>query len=223
MVSDVPISFIGSNDYYANLSIYPQIITRDYTDQVYLDGLVVGRVRKSGVALTSGNPIVFTGDRFAKRDYEPVFKYALALDLFNGPGYYYVRIDEVITHLILSELIKQYNPDLVVDVSEIIENVGTFALVPGETEVLVSTALETGQFFDLKSDTVFISPLDSSVPTGIKIKNKNIGNLEGEMTGGTLGVLFDTRVKRNHLISDAKVMNSFMKEIEEAVGGLEKC
>lgn len=218
-LSEVPVNFLLNNEFYANLSIYPQLITRDYADQVSLDGLIIEKVRGAGINLTSEKPILFTGDRFAKHDYEAVFKYSLALDLFNSPGCYYVKIDRSNAYL-LTALIKEYNPGLSVDYSEAVESVGTFVVTPGETEVLVSTALETGQFFDLKSDTVFVLPLDVSVPTKINIKSRSIGNLEGEVTGGKLGVLFDTRVQRHQLISDAKIMNAFMKEIEEALKGI---
>lgn len=218
-LSEVPVNFLLNNEFYANLSIYPQLITRDYADQVNLDGLIIEKVRGAGINLTSEKPVLFTGDRFAKRDYEDVFKYSLALDLFNSPGCYYVKIDRSNASL-LAVLIREYKPDLFVDYSEAVESIGTFVITPGETEVLVSTALETGQFFDLKSDTVFVLPLDVSVSTKINIKSRSIGNLEGGVTGGKLGVLFDTRVRRHQLISDAKVMSVFMKEIEEVVRGI---
>ena len=121
---------------------------------------------------------------------------------------------------IYPQLIKEFNPAIEVDTSNVIENVGTFALAPGDTEVLVSTALDTGQFFDIKKDSVFALPLDNSTSTKLSVKNKLIGNLEGGVVGGTLGLLFDTRVERTQLISDIKIMNAFMREIEEAVKGI---
>ncbi len=219
VLSQVPIDFVTNNEYFANISIYPQLITRDYNDQVSLDGLIIDNVKKAGIQLTSDKPVVFTGDRFARRDYEAVFKYSLALDLFDSPGYYYVKIDKN-NAVLLSQLIKEYNPNINVDTSQVIENVGTFAIVPGDTEVLLSTALDTGQFFDIKKGSVFAFPLDNSITTKLNVKNKLIGNLEGGVAGGTLGLLFDTRVERTQLISDIKIMNAFMREIEEAVKGI---
>ena len=219
VLSQVPINFLTNNEFFANVSIYPQLITRDYNDQVSLDGLIVDKVKKAGITLTSQKPVVFTGDRFARRDYETVFKYSLALDLFNNAGYYYDKIDKN-NAILLAQLIKEYNPAIEVDTSQAIENVGTFALAPGDTEVLISTALDTGQFFEIKKDSVFALPLDNSTSTKLSVKNKLIGNLEGGVVGGTLGLLFDTRVERTQLISDIKIMNAFMREIEEAVRGI---
>lgn len=147
-LSEVPVNFLTNNEFYANLSIYPQLITRDYEDQVSLDGLIIDKVRRANIDPASDKPIVFTGDRFAKRDYEPVFKYSLALDLINSPGCYYVKMDKN-NAVLLAALIKEYNSGLDVDCSEMIEDVGTFVIAPGQTEVLVTTALETSQFFDL--------------------------------------------------------------------------
>jgi len=219
MLSQVPIDFLTNNEYFANISIYPQLITRDYNDQVSLDGLIIDKVKKAGIKLTSNKPVLFTGDRFARRDFEPVFKYSLALDLFDSQGYYYVKIDRNNATL-LSQLIKEYNPNINVDTSQVIEEVGTFAIVPGDTEVLLSTALDTGQFFEIEKNSVFSVPLDNSITTKLSVKNKSIGNLVGGVVGGTLGLLFDTRLERNQLISDIKIMNTFMREIEEAVKGI---
>ncbi|KKS31844.1 hypothetical protein A2380_02025 [candidate division WWE3 bacterium RIFOXYB1_FULL_43_24] len=219
VLSQVPIEFLTKNEHFANISIYPQLITRDYNDQVSLDGLIIDKVKKAGTSLTSDKPVLFTGDRFARRDFEPVFKYSLALDLFSNPGYYYVKIDKNNATL-LSQLIKEYNPNINVDTSKVIEEVGTFAIVPGDTEVLLSTVLDTGQFFDIEKNSVFAVPLDNSIITKLSVKNKSIGNLEGGVVGGTLGLLFDTREERHQLISDIKIMNAFMREIEEAVKGI---
>ncbi len=220
VLSHVPVDYINNNEYYANLSIYPQLITRDYEQQVSLDGLIIDKVKKAGINLTSDKPIVFTGDRFARKDYEPVFKYALALDLFSSPGCYYVKIDRN-NAVILAQLIKEYNQSFGdIDTSGVIEDVGTYILSPGITEVLVSTTSDTGQFFDIKKDFVFIVPVDNSLVTKMNLKNKCIGNIDGVVSGGKLGLLFDTREERSQLISDIKIMNSFMREIEEVVRGI---
>ncbi len=219
LLSNVPCDFLSKNDFYANLSIYPQLITRDYNEQTNLDSILVDKVNKNQLVITSEKQIVFTGDRFSQNDTQPLFKYALALDLFSSPGFYFFSIDKS-NSLILDLLIKAYNPAKHLDMTQYLETVGTLAVVPGASECLVTTDLETKQFFELSNDELFILPLDQNLKTKISLKSKTMGNLEGAVPSGTLGLILDTREERRQLVSDLKVMNSFIKQIEEVEKGL---
>lgn len=210
---------LSDDTFVANLTLYPQLLPRELNEILAVDSLTVTSFLQDGGGVVSQHPIVFTGDRFAQEDGQGIYKYALVSDLLIHSGYYYVEIDTG-NSVILKALLRKYDPSVSFEGIPEPEEVGTFALVPGNTEVLISSDMGTGQFFDIKKDSIFVAPLDVSSKSSVSIKNKYVGDSEGIVKGGTLGLVFDTREQRILLNSDIKDLNSFIREVGNVRKGI---
>lgn len=218
---DIFVSYKNSKsevDYYANLGIYPQLVPNDIATQIDLDEIVIETASKECFKFKENEPLIFGGSRFAQTSAQDISKYALILNSIRNTGSYKVFMDPKNTFVLL-ELLKMYRQNLSINSENYLVNVGTVVSTKGVTECLVTQEAGVGQFFSLEPESIYILPVSPDSIVHVDIKNKELGSKSLNLSGGKLGLIFDTRVKKNSMSSDIKIFNNFIRQVNEVLAG----
>jgi len=207
----------GEFDYYANLSIYPQIISDDISTQSQIDENISEEVSLT-LKVKSGKKVIFTGGRFAQYISNRELNYILMLSLLNECGVYNVFLDRQ-NAFALYQTAKMYDKDLAINLEESIENSGTIIRTGGSVECLLKGEVGEGRFFEIEKDKILVIPLDSNSHTMLSIKNSILGSLEISVKGGEVGLVFDTRDSNSSIYSNMKMFNESVKQFGDALVG----
>lgn len=178
----------SDKDFRANLDLYHNIVYYDSRDIVQKDALLRAIVSQNNISVPFSD-VTYTGDRLREFDINKPLTYLLLFDLIRNPGSFYLKMD--IENRFAHSLLV---PDL--DVTA--QNLGTLINVPGEVECLYETGFASPQLFELKSNNIFILPLDSTTEARVMLKSGEY-KLEQKITGGSLGLIIDTRDKRRNI------------------------
>ncbi len=170
-------------------------------------------------------PIIVTGDIFMGDLTSEM--YLLALNLLESSGIFVLQIDNkgVLMPLTLLSLHSKrlYRKAL----SEApLTTVGTIFKTRNNVECLFETEVGTSQFFDIADDSLVIVPLKEADTAKVMLKNTLFKQVEGTVTGGSLGFIVDTRFEKRHaavsgLLDDiSHKHHNWAAPIEEALARL---
>ncbi len=195
-----------------NRSIYPQIIPADIPSLSDLDRKIVERSHTGNFSYSSDFPIVLCGSRFNKPRTVDYLDYILALDLIRKPGIYDLYLDRK-NSLILLSLLKIYKKEMENDPKQYFEALGTVINSPGDTECLVSSDVDTGQFFDVKRDNIYFVPVDLKGQENVSVKNSMLGSIKDSIQGGRAGLVIDTREGNGSVYDNVRVFNDCVRQL----------
>lgn len=207
-------------NYYANLSILPQIITSDIATQVDLDRNIALKAIENDLDLKPAQNILFTGCRFAQDICSKELTYLLMLDLVRNPGIYPIFLDTRNATILLT-LLQLFQPDTQKhDLSKHITYEGILVKAPGPVECTVDAGLGTVQLFEVLDDSVFVLPLIFHGMNKVHLKNPTLGTVEKSYLGGRTGIIFDTRKSTVLLSDNMKSLNKGIKEFSRVINSL---
>ena len=158
------------------------------------------------------------GSRFAAPYgfYNTEIDYILILNLIKKAGIFEVELDRE-RYLILQYILKAYDKSAQLMAEGKVEKLGTLINTYGEAECLITSEIGTSQLLDIEKDKVFVLPLNYNERAHLTIKSQKIGTMEKDVTGGKLGLIFDTRVEKVDITSDLKVFNASLKSLGQAL------
>ncbi|MFC1700511.1 hypothetical protein ACFLZ4_02625 [Patescibacteria group bacterium] len=194
-------------NYLSNLSIFPQMVPSDLSAQANLDEDVSNKV-PGGLSIASDTSIVFTGDRFAQNIADKGLHYILMLELIKSVGIYDLYLDTN-NKVPLVNLLEHDFDNL-----SYTSRVGTFINTSSGVECLLTTGVGDDQFFEVKKNRIYVMPLTSEGEVKLSVKGADIGSREVNVSGGTLGLIFDTREQKGSIYSDVKLLNDLLKQID---------
>jgi hypothetical protein len=199
----------GSNEL-ANLSIYPQIIPVDLLTSTELDRSISEKVGSLELGYKPHDTLSFSGSRFSRTVIYEYLDWILAFDMVRKTGIYEISLDRK-NVIPLFNLIKKYKPEIVLDPKPYIEAIGTLINSPGDTECLLTSDVETNQFFDVKKDGFYAVPMLPDATSSLSIKSHTLGNLKMVISGGRVGLIINTG--SDSLFSNVKVFNDCVKQL----------
>ena len=175
-------------DFRANLDLYHNIIYHESRDIVIKDSLVRAILNTSSISLGKSN-VVVTGDRLREYDLNPTLANLLILDTIRPMGVYSIKIDK--QNLVAHGISLEFN-------NLEYENLGTLVNIEGPVECLYESEVGTSQLIDLPKDSIFVIPLEAGSVSRMLVKSADV-TIDSKVTGGTLGVIVDTRNKEENL------------------------
>lgn len=200
-------------EYYANLSIYPNLVTSEIATQIDIDGNIMQLASDSSINLIGGDavknnvPLVFTGCRFAQRMCAPELNYLLAMDLINSPGIYGFSLDTRNIALVLLALSAVKSVPLGYDLNSNFEHEGTIIKTYGPCECLVSSDFGTSQLLQLPKNSIQVLPFRDADKLKLNLKSEATQTIEKSVRGGHLGLIFDTREPSQTFKSSMRLLN----------------
>jgi hypothetical protein len=207
--------------YYYNLAIYHNVVPFEINNLVDHDRNIVDKLCNNKLEYTGEKPVTFMGSRFSPPNglFNREIDYILMINLIRNPGIYEIELDRD-RYLILKYMLNNYvvNSELLAEGK--VEKVGTLINTYGSVECMITSEIGTSQLLDIEQDRVFIVPLNYNEKAHITIKNNNIGILEKDVTGGKIGVIFDTRIEKYDITSNLKVFNESVKVLSQAFNKL---
>lgn len=199
------------NNYFSNLSIYPQIRTVNPKLLNSSDVLLQNISTNIPYDFGEDKTVVLTGSRFSRVIDLPISTYLFGFSLFSQPGLYRLKLDSGNKLALISLVNKDFFSNtkdskssgllsediLTINEDEIFENefidVGTLLKAEGDVEVLLEVDSGNSQFVSLKKNQVFIFPLERMASARVVISGASVGKKETYVKGGKLGFVIDTR------------------------------
>ena len=197
-------------NFFSNLAIFPQVVPSDLSDQANLDENISGKV-PNGLTISSDTAVVFTGDRFAQNVTDKGLNYILMMELIKSAGIYNLYLDGNNKVSLINLLDREF------DVLSYTNRVGTFINTTGGVECLLSTGVGDDQFFEVKKDHIYVMPLNSESEVKLSVKSTDLGSREVKVSGGTLGLIFDTREHKGSIYTDVKLFNDLLKQVDRVL------
>jgi len=141
--------------------------------------------------------VVFTGPRFYKRPELNPADMRFILDTCSWGESITLQMDSE-NSLLSNLLLKSINPGVFESAIEKnpYRSLGTLLNTNGPAEVLVISDEGTNQLFDLDTNELFLIPLGVTERVKVKLKSKGLPMKEFLVSGGSYGVIFDSRDKR---------------------------
>jgi len=206
-------------DYFSNKYLFPQTLFSDQTSLDYFDCLTRKFIPEILTPFDSERPVIFSGERFKNYESSEPYTYLLMLDLIRSQGFFNLKLDDF-SKLSLSSLFSSKINLNKLEVNSLLEtldevdyiSVGTLLNTLGAVEILFETDVGSSQFIKLKENEIFIFPLYSEEKARVVVSNKNLGDIEKEVSGGTLGFIVDTRNKENGIYLENTFRQPFIKE-----------
>jgi len=201
-------------NYYANMEIYPQLVTPEISVQVDIDRNIASLL-DSSIKFPKDMPVVFCGSRFSQNAVSSELDYLLLLNLVKSGGIYDVRIDKN-NALILTTLLKMFDPKT--ELENEIEKEATLIVSANSLECMVKTDVDTSQLVQLDRDRILVLPMAREERVQIMVKSHDLGLVEKAIGGGRIGIIFDTRVSKDIRPEDMKVFSSGLRAFKEVLG-----
>jgi len=204
---------LTEENFYANLSLFPQVVVSDLVSRVDMDAKLLKTVQN--FKINSDKPLVFLGSRFNDIHGISDVNMMLVLQILQGTGIYEVYID-VYSKTILTNLLKLYlgkEPGI----SDHPEKLATIVSIPNNLECLIASQIGTSQIIDLEKDKIFVLPLPKDERTKILLKPQGNPQIEKIVSGGTAGVIFDTRVQKNDFVTAYRQFSTFIRAGGEGI------
>jgi len=205
-------------NFYHNTSVYNSVVHFDMTTLVDHDRNILAKLATNELIYNNNLPLTFMGSRFAAPYgfYNTEIDYILILNLIKKAGIFEVELDRE-RYLILQYILKAYDKSAQLMAEGKVEKLGTLINTYGEAECLITSEIGTSQLLDIEKDKVFVLPLNYNERAHLTIKSQKIGTMEKDVTGGKLGLIFDTRVEKVDITSDLKVFNASLKSLGQAL------
>ena len=204
---------VDEDNYYANLEIYPQIVTNEISTQIDLDSNIAFLMDEKST-LPSGLPLLFCGSRFSRTSIFAELDYLLMLNLIREPGVYEIKRD-TFNVTILSALLNIY--DRKTNIKPEIEKSATVISNPSALECMIKTDEGTSQLVQLEKDKTMVVPIPKGNRAKILLKSHLLGTVEHEIIGGDIGLIFDTRVEKRIVIQDVGIFSLGLKSFSRKV------
>ena len=121
--------------------------------------------------------------------------YMLLFDILKTPGFFDLTIDSsnILINLLLLAHHKPEFHKLFLDYQ--FDSLGTLINTPGQTECLIKRNSGNSQLITIPTNNLYLLPLGKSDRATILLKSHLLGKFEKVVSGGTLGVVIDTRDK----------------------------
>lgn len=186
---------LTEENFYANLSLYPQVVVSDLVSRVDMDSKLLQSVQSFKVP--ADKPIVFLGSRFNDLHGISDINSMLILQLLQDSGIYDVYLD-VQSKTLLTSMLRMYlGKDS--GIGDYPEKLATIVSLSGNLECLISSQIGTSQIIDLEKDKIFVLPLPKDERTKIMLKSPGKPSIERIVGGGKSGIIFDTRSQKQIL------------------------
>ncbi len=191
---------IDEENYYANLELYPQIVSNEIAVQIDIDTNIASLIPED-YSVDPAVPVVFCGARFSHNYQFKELDYLLILNFLNKPGVYDVRRDDN-DALVLTTMLKMYDSKIDIDIE-----------IPHEETVLVSkytidgaiqTQEGTSQLVHIDKNRLLVIPSAKEERINIKLKSRDLGNVDRDVEGSNIGLIFDTRDSKKLNPQDVK-------------------
>ena len=206
---------LGEFDQIANLDAYPHTTPDDLSSQVSLDSKICEKIPEK-FRFESGRKIIFTGGRFSQKILNPELNYILILEALRGIGVFDVYLDSSNSYSLLRTM-QMYDRSLVPDIQSNFETSGFFVRTGGSCECLLSTGMGDDKFIEIEDNKVFVYPFNSDNTAKLSIKSRELGTIDVHTNGGSLGLVFDTRVAGDSIYEDVKLLNESVKQFENVL------
>jgi hypothetical protein len=206
-------------DYYANLSIYPQLVPMDMAAQIDLDQALLKSVPQEMLSKLGTDPIVLTGSRFLPYQPNREPNYVFMLNLIKKPGFYQFYLDKN-NALILLQLLKTFKKaqtKATYAFDNYIESAGTFVSTTCDSECMLTTDVGTSQFFEVTKNNIYILPLDKDSKATLSIKSHDLGSVEKQVKGGAVGLVIDSRENKTAITDEIKIFNDCIKQLRSCL------
>jgi hypothetical protein len=154
-------------------------------------------------------PIAFLGCRFNTLHGIEDVNTMLILQLLQGTGTYDIFVDSN-DSTILTNLLRIYlgkDPGITVHP----EKLATLISIPSNIECLIASQIGTSQIIDLEKDKIFVLPLPKEERTKIMLKPAGNAQVERIVSGGKLGLIFDTRTSKTDFATAYRQYSSFIR------------
>jgi hypothetical protein len=199
------------DNYYANLAMYPQIISNDISTQIDLDSNVSSLVdAKSIIPATA--PLVFCGSRFSHVSLFPELDYMLMLSVIRAAGIYEIKKDPK-NALILSTLLSIHEPKAVIPINFSFTHEATVIVSPDSIECMIHDAAGKSQLIQLEKGKTLVVAIPEGEKVKLMVKSRHLGTVERTVIGGGVGLIFDTRVDKyiqsQHIGTFSQSLKSF--------------
>ena len=206
---------LGEFDQIANLDAYPQTTPGDLSSQVSLDSKICEKIPEK-FYFDSGRKIIFTGGRFSQKILNPELNYILITETLRGLGVFEVYLDSSNAYSLL-RTVQMYDRSLVPDIQSYLETSGLFIRTGGSCECLLNTGLGDDKFIEIEDNKVFVYPFRSENSVRLSIKSRELGTIDVHTKGGSLGLVFDTRVPGESIYNDVRLLNESVKQFENVL------
>jgi hypothetical protein len=204
---------MSEENFYANLSLYPQVVVSDLVSRVDMDSKLLQSVQN--FKLPANKPLVFLGSRFNDLHGISDVNIMLMLQLLQGTGVFEVYIDTN-SKTILTNLVRIYlgkDPGI----GDHPEKLATIVSIPGTLECLISSQIGTSQIIDLEKDKIFVLPLPKDERTKILLKAQGMPQTEHIVSGGTSGIIFDTRTQKTDFVTAYRQYSTYIRAGGEGI------
>jgi hypothetical protein len=203
---------IDEENYYANLELYPQIISNEIAVQIDIDSNIASLLPKD-FTLQNDLPIVFCGSRFTHKYLFSELEYLLILNFAKKSGIYDIRQD-VNNGLILTTLLKMYDKNAVFDVE--IPHEETLIVSKNSIDGSIATQEGTSQLVHIEKNRLLVIPSAKEERLQLKLKSHDFGSIDRTVDGGSIGIIFDTREDKKVSAQDIKNFAHGIKNFKPA-------
>ncbi|OGC70704.1 hypothetical protein A2415_03640 [candidate division WWE3 bacterium RIFOXYC1_FULL_39_7] len=202
-------------NFYSNTELYPQLVATDLSTQSDIDRNILGLLGSAHLRIPDNQPLIFGGSRFTQINMVPELDYMMILNLIQQEGVFDIRIDRN-NSAILFALLNLYDSNINMEPTPELE--GTVISTFTGLECMVKSEVGTSQVVQLDKNRIFVLPVGLNERPAIMLKSPNIDTLEKRVSGGRMGIIFDTRENKGRQIDDFRVFNSGIKSFSNALG-----
>ena len=142
--------------------------------------------------------------------------YILITETLRGLGVFEVYLDSSNAYSLL-RTVQMYDRSLVPDIQSYFETSGLFIRTGGSCECLLNTGLGDDKFIEIEDNKVFVYPFRGENSVRLSIKSRELGTIDVHTKGGSLGLVFDTRVPGESIYNDVKLLNESVKQFENVL------
>ncbi len=193
--------------YIGNKTLYPHIVCSNPRINSIHDLLLQKIFQQADLQISNNGTVVFSGLRFTRAGVSRAITYLFALGLISNPGFFKIFIDLGIKIPLIASLGKTISSGF----EDEFVNLGTVLKIPGGGQVLFSLESQTTpQLIDIKSNDVFILPLELGDKAKVSVSAQSLGKQENYVKGGQLGFVIDSREARSE-----KLNRDWLRAIEE--------
>ncbi len=226
---------LDEENFYANLELYPQVVSNEVAVQIDLDTNLsdllskeLDRSQDKATQIKSNKknkelvqisvipqdiPVVFGGSRFSQKTSFKELDYLLMLSFFQTAGIYELKKDEQ-NKYILAALLKIYDPSLDLSTDALnVPNEATVINSKSAIECVITTDQGTSQLLQLEKNRLLVVPSSSENRVHLNIKSKDLGSQERVVEGSNVGLIFDTRESKGINLQDIKIFSMSLRNL----------
>lgn len=208
---------IEEESFYSNLIIYPQVVASDLVSRIEMDTMLLENLIGEDFKLPVEKPLVFMGFRFNSIHGIDDVNAMLILDLIKTPGVYEIYVDHE-SILILDNLVRSYLGKAT-GIKVLPKKLGTIVSTQSPIECMVTSQMGTSQIVELEKDKIFSLPVSIDERVKMSLKTPGKASVEGVVTGGDIGLVFDSREKKGDFGTDYKRFAQILRDMKGGMNG----